>query len=197
MIPADVPANEGDRLRALKQMEVLDTGAEERFDRLTRLAQDMFKAPIALVSLVDSDRQWFKSNIGLPGVTETPREVAFCHHAIQDGVVFEVPDAQADPRFRENPLVSGDPNIRFYAGSPIETTAILARLLMSVVDGASGTRKLTVSRASTAAGSLIMPRALAASRWTETGWFSLVWFIASMRTAVAFLSRSSPRVVAW
>ncbi len=133
MIPADVPANEGDRLRALKQMEVLDTGAEERFDRLTRLAQDMFKAPIALVSLVDSDRQWFKSRQGLE-VTETPREVAFCSHAIRDDEVLVVPDASLDPRFFDNPLVTGSPDLRFYAGAQLRSPDGLAVGTLCVLD---------------------------------------------------------------
>ncbi len=75
--------------------------------------------PVALISLVDADRQWFKANVGLPGVRETPRDVAFCAHAVLGDGVFEVPDATLDPRFADNPLVTAEPNVRFYAGAPI------------------------------------------------------------------------------
>ena len=121
MISAPPAPDEAARLRALRELGVLDTAPEERFDRLTRLAQDMFQAPIALVTLVDEDRQWFKSNLGL-SVGETPRAVAFCAHAILDDEVLVVPDARADPRFADNPLVTGDPDIRFYAGAPLATS---------------------------------------------------------------------------
>lgn len=108
------------RLAALNALAVLDTPPEPVFDAITALAAQVCEVPIALVSLVDQDRQWFKSNVGLPGVTQTPREVAFCHHAVEQADVLEVPDAQADPRFCDNPLVTGQPDIRFYAGAPIE-----------------------------------------------------------------------------
>lgn len=133
MIPADVPANEGERLRALQQMAILDTQSEERFDRLTRLAQDMFKAPIALVSLVDSDRQWFKSRQGVDA-TETPREIAFCAHAIRDDQVLVVPDASLDPRFFDNPLVTGSPDVRFYAGAQLRSPDGLSVGTLCVLD---------------------------------------------------------------
>lgn len=121
MISASLPPDESERLSALRELGMLDTAPEERFDRLTRLAQDMFQAPIALVTLVDEDRQWFKSNRGL-GVGETARDVAFCAHAILDEQVLVIPDAKADPRFADNPLVTGDPDIRFYAGAPLSTS---------------------------------------------------------------------------
>jgi PAS domain S-box-containing protein len=121
VISAPPAPDEAARLRALRELGVLDTAPEERFDRLTRLAQDMFQAPIALVTLVDENRQWFKSNLGL-GVGETSRDVAFCAHAILDDGVLVVPDATADPRFADNPLVTGDPDIRFYAGAPLATS---------------------------------------------------------------------------
>lgn len=101
------------------ELAVLDTPPEPLFDAITALAAQVCEVPIALVSLVDEGRQWFKSNLGLPGVTETPREVAFCHHAIERSTLMEVPDAQADARFRNNPLVTAQPDIRFYAGAPI------------------------------------------------------------------------------
>lgn len=106
------------RLRALHELGILDTPPDDRFDRLTRLARRLFDAPIALVSLVDSDRQWFKSRDGLD-VSETPRELSFCSHAIQSDQVMVVEDATEDVRFRENDLVVGAPNIRFYAACPV------------------------------------------------------------------------------
>jgi len=108
------------RLAALAELAVLDTPPEPVFEAITALAAQVCQVPIALVSLVDAERQWFKSNIGLPGVTQTPREVAFCHHTIGQSPVLEVPDARADPRFSDNPLVTGEPDIRFYAGASIE-----------------------------------------------------------------------------
>ena len=113
------PENEAQRLEALRSLDILDTSAEERFDRLTRLARRMFDVPIAVVSLVDADRQWFKSRDGLD-TEQTPREISFCGHAILDDAVFIVPDALRDERFADNPLVTGDPHIRFYAGCPIK-----------------------------------------------------------------------------
>jgi PAS domain S-box-containing protein len=116
---APLPDNEAERLASLRAAELLDTGPEEPFDALTRLAAALCGTPISLVSLVDDQRQWFKSRQGLEA-TETPREFAFCAHAILDSEIFEVPDAREDPRFRDNPLVTGAPDIRLYAGAPIE-----------------------------------------------------------------------------
>lgn len=112
--------DERDRLAALRRLGVLDTPDEERFDRITRLAAQLVGTPIALVSLVDEERQWFKSRVGLDAA-ETPRSVAFCSHAIdgQPDELFVVPDAHADLRFCDNPLVTGDPHVRFYAGRVI------------------------------------------------------------------------------
>jgi DNA-binding response OmpR family regulator len=115
---APLPPDEPERLRALHDAGVLDSPAEERFDRITRLARRVFDVPIALVSLVDADRQWFKSHQGLD-VRETHREVSFCAHAIHDDRVFIVPDALTDPRFADNPAVTGAIRARFYAGRPI------------------------------------------------------------------------------
>ena len=116
MIPHDEPA----RLAALQALEVLDSNAEEGLDALVRVASVVCGAPISLISLIDADRQWFKANVGLPGATETPRGVAFCAHAILGEEIFEVTDAALDPRFADNPLVTGGPAIRFYAGAPVQ-----------------------------------------------------------------------------
>ncbi|SHI89938.1 sensor domain-containing diguanylate cyclase [Cycloclasticus pugetii] len=113
-----IPDNEQSRLKALHSLNVLDTPPEERFDRLTRLAKRMFNVPIALVSLVDENRQWFKSCVGL-SVCETPRDISFCGHTILGNDIFIVPDTLVDPRFADNPLVLNDPFIRFYAGCPL------------------------------------------------------------------------------
>jgi len=114
----EIPQNETQRLAALCALDVLDTPTEERFDRYTRIAQRHFGVPIALVSLVDTDRQWFKSRQGL-GASETPREISFCGHAILSEDIFYIPDTLQDPRFADNPLVTSEPKIRFYAGAPL------------------------------------------------------------------------------
>jgi len=114
----DLPVDEIARLETLRGLRLLDSESEERFDRLTRLAKRMFGVSISLVTLVDSDRQWFKSIQGLD-VSETPRDISFCGHAILGDQVFVVPDAQNDIRFHDNPLVTQPPYIRFYAGCPI------------------------------------------------------------------------------
>lgn len=119
MIKPDLPANEAARLHQLRSLGILDTPAEERFDRLTRLTKRLFDVPIALVSLVDEHRQWFKSSIGL-SVSETSRETSFCGHAILSSDCLIVSDAKNDMRFADNPLVVGEPFIRFYAGRPLK-----------------------------------------------------------------------------
>jgi diguanylate cyclase (GGDEF)-like protein len=113
-----IPVDEAQRLGALHALNILDTPSEERFDRITRLAKRIFDVPIVLVSLIDANRQWFKSCVGVD-VQETPREVSFCGHAILGDNILQVPDATQDPRFHDNPMVTGAPNIRFYAGCPI------------------------------------------------------------------------------
>ncbi|MEK7470078.1 MAG: sensor domain-containing diguanylate cyclase [Planctomycetota bacterium] len=120
MIEPASPADEDRRLAALRALRILDTPSEERFDRITRTARRMFGVPIALITLVDGDRQWFKSCQGL-GVNETARSISFCGHAILNDAPMVVADAAADPRFHDNPLVTGDPNIRFYAGCPLKS----------------------------------------------------------------------------
>lgn len=114
-------SDEDQRLQALRNLDILDTPSEERFDRLTRLAKRVFQVDIALVSLVDEKRQWFKSRQGLD-VSETAREVSFCGHSILGDDTLVVPDTLTDPRFSDNPLVTGEPHIRFYAGTPLKTS---------------------------------------------------------------------------
>ena len=117
--PPPLPAHETERLARLQELLVLDTASEPMFDEIARMASEVCGTPIALISLVDAERQWFKANLGLTGVTQTPREQAFCAHAIVDDGVLEVPDANLDPRFADNPLVTAAPGIRFYAGAPL------------------------------------------------------------------------------
>ena len=113
-----IPEDEAARIDTLRALNILDSSPEERFDRLTRLAKRLFGVPIALVSLVDDDRQWFKSCQGLDA-TETPRDISFCGHAILGDGVFLIPNAALDDRFSDNPLVVREPHIRFYAGCPL------------------------------------------------------------------------------
>lgn len=137
------PANEAQRLQALRGTGLLDTPAEERFDRLTRLARQMFDVQTALVSLVDAERQWFKSRQGLTAC-ETGRDISFCGHAILGADIFEVADATLDPRFADNPLVSGAPHIRFYAGAPLSTTKGFRVGTLCLID--SQPRRLTAEQ---------------------------------------------------
>lgn len=113
-----IPANEVERLEALRKTALLDTAPEEKFDRFTRKAQELFNVPMSKITLVDSDRQWFKSQQGMP-LNETSRDISFCGHGINNDDLFIVPDATLDARFSLNPLVTEDPNVRFYAGYPI------------------------------------------------------------------------------
>jgi hypothetical protein len=116
------PEDEAERLAALREYRVLDTAAEAAYDDAVWLAAHICQTPISLVSLVDERRQWFKARVGLDA-TETPREVSFCGHAILSPEPFVVEDATADPRFFDNPLVTGAPHVRFYAGVPLTTAA--------------------------------------------------------------------------
>ncbi|MFO0578742.1 MAG: GAF domain-containing protein [Polyangia bacterium] len=128
-----LPADEGPRLAELHKLKILDTGPEAAFDELVRVASLVCGTPMAVVSLVDAERQWFKARLGIEG-TETQREVAFCAHAIHSPEVLEVPDATADTRFARNPLVTGHPDIRFYAGAPIITSSGHSLGTLCVID---------------------------------------------------------------
>jgi hypothetical protein len=114
------PINEPERLESLRAYQILDTNPEQIFDELAQLAAFICGTPIALVSFIDQERQWWKARVGLE-TTETPREHAFCQHAIQGNTLYEVSDATLNPLFSDNPLVTGEPHIRFYAGAPLLT----------------------------------------------------------------------------
>ncbi len=125
---------ESSRLDALLQLLVLDSSEETAFNDITRMAADVCQTPVALISLIDENRQWFKARIGT-NLEETPREYAFCAHAIKrPSEVMVVPDATQDPRFNENPLVVESPKIRFYAGAPLVTTSGHAVGTLCVID---------------------------------------------------------------
>jgi GAF domain-containing protein len=126
--------DEAGRLEALQQLMVMDSPEEQAYDDITRMAANLCGTPMSLISLVDGQRQWFKSRVGLQA-SETPREVAFCAHAINNPQeLMVVNDAAADARFSENALVTGDPHIRFYAGAPLVTSEGHALGTLCVLD---------------------------------------------------------------
>lgn len=133
MIPAPFPENESRRLAALRNLDILDTESETVYDQITSLAAEICETPICLVSLVDENRQWFKSRSGIDA-KETPREIAFCAHAILGNDLFEVEDSRCDPRFQGNPLVVGNPSVIFYAGVPISLGQDLNLGTLCVID---------------------------------------------------------------
>ena len=128
-----MPANEEGRIAALQKYAILDSEPEQGFDDLTLLASYICRTPIALISLIDESRQWFKSRVGIT-VSETPRDIAFCSTAILSSEVMIVPDTLKDDRFRNHPLVVSEPNIRFYAGAPLITEEGFALGTLCVVD---------------------------------------------------------------
>ncbi|BAP46091.1 GAF sensor-containing diguanylate cyclase [Pseudomonas sp. StFLB209] len=133
MQSAPDPLNEAARVSFLERLQILDTPREQAFDRVTRIAATLLNAPIALGSLVDRECQWFKSAVGLEA-TQTPRNVAFCAHALLVEEALVVPDTLADERFADNPLVSGPPFIRFYAGIPLRLGNGLSLGTLCVID---------------------------------------------------------------
>ncbi len=168
-------------LAALHALQVLDTASEPVFEALARAASLACSAPIALISLVDAERQWFKANVGLDGVQETPRDLAFCAHAVLGSEVMVVPDARADARFADSPLVTGDPRIRFYAGAPLRLSSGDAIGTLCVIDRqprelsavqVDTLRCLATAAAGALEGLVAKRRAEAATR--EAAWAALV-----------------------
>jgi GAF domain-containing protein len=123
MIPAVLPPNEEERLRALDQLAILDSAREVDYDEIAEPAAQICEAPMARVSLVAADRQWWKASLGMGKLTQTGRDVSFCAHTILQDQVRVIPETIEDPRFADNPLVTGDPHVRFYGGAPLITRA--------------------------------------------------------------------------
>jgi GAF domain-containing protein len=115
---APIPTDESERIADLNALKILDTPREPRFDKLTELVADVFEMPMVFLTMVDSDRQWYKSTCGID-VESTPRDISFCAHAIVESETMVVPNAAEDARFADNPFVTGDFHLRFYAGVPL------------------------------------------------------------------------------
>lgn len=130
---AATPDNESARLAALYELLILDTPPEERFDKIAAFAAAEFDVPIATITLVDTERQWFKARVGTE-VQQTGRDVSFCSHAILAPQIMVIPDALSDPRFADNPLVTGAPFIRFYAGAPLTLPSGLRLGTLCLID---------------------------------------------------------------
>jgi diguanylate cyclase (GGDEF)-like protein/PAS domain S-box-containing protein len=169
--------NETESLDALRALEVLDSAPEAEFEALVKVATIVCGVPISLISLIDVDRQWFKANEGLSGVTETPRELAFCAHAVLGDDLFEVPDATQDDRFADNPLVAGQPDIRFYAGAPLILSDGVRVGTLCVIDRQPRTlnetqrnvlKELSVAAARALEGRLAMRKVREAARVLKT-----------------------------
>ncbi len=133
MITPPLPENEQERLALLYELLLLDTPPERRLDKIVEFAASEFDVPICLISLVDANRQWFKARVGLD-VCETPRDISFCAHALGGDEVLVIGDALLDPRFHDNPLVTGAPHIRFYAGAPLIMREGLAIGTLCLID---------------------------------------------------------------
>src|SRR3954452_11856468 len=137
-LPAPIPANEAERIAALRALDVLDSAEEDIYDTIVKAAAEICQTSMASLTFIDSNRQWFKAKIGI-SAAETSRQVSFCGHAILGSELFMVEDALLDPRFCGNPLVQGSPNIRFYAGMPLLTNTGLALGTLCVIDGSPRT----------------------------------------------------------
>lgn len=196
MTPAAPASQEHERLQALHELGLLDTPREERFDRYVRIARRLFATPVSLLSLVDRTRQWFKAASGID-IAETPRSVSFCGHALHRRGVFYVPDAQLDARFADNPLVIGQPCIRFYAGAPLFVAEGLAVGALCVIDQRPRTLDVAELRALRDLADCVQ-RELRLQRW---GWRSLGsprpdWQGDPLVLAEATAASSSPTVAA-
>lgn len=133
MKSAPIPHNDAQRLQALRDLLILDTPAEQRFDRIVNFAANEFDVPVSMIALIDENRNWFKARFGVE-VCEAPRETSFCGHAIHSNGIFVVEDALGDERFSDNPFVMGQPFIRFYAGAPLTLPSGLAMGTLCLMD---------------------------------------------------------------